>query len=198
MVNMLIEESFKHFMGIDQPYLATLYTTIFSTAYYGLLKIGEIAAGTHPKLATNVQIGINKKKIMIILQTSKSHWKNKKPQIIHIKSMKNDKNRNRAGPNYIKNYCPFELLQRFVAIRNNCKHPQEPFFVFKDNSPISPYQLHSVLNILLQNLSFNMKSYSFHGFRVGRATNLLEMGVSVETIKKLGRWKSNVVYTYLH
>ena len=70
MVNMLIEESFKHFMGIDQPYLATLYTTIFSTAYYGLLKIGEIAAGTHPILATNVQIGINKKKIMIILQTS--------------------------------------------------------------------------------------------------------------------------------
>ena len=61
MVNILIEESFTHFMGIDQPYLATLYAMVFSTAYYRLLTIGEIAEGTHPILATNVQIGINKK-----------------------------------------------------------------------------------------------------------------------------------------
>ena len=197
MVNMLIEESFKHFLGIDQSYLATLYATIFSTVYYGLFRIGEIVAGTHPILATDVQIGINKKKIMIILRTSKTHWKNKKPQIIHITSATKAKNKNHGRTSLSMTYCPFELLQQFVAIRNSCKHPAEPFFVFKDNSPISPQQLLSVLNILLHNLSYNSKAYSFHGFHVGRAMNLLEMGVLVETIKKLGRWKSNAVYTYL-
>ena len=35
-----------------------------------------------------------------------------------------------------------------------------------------------------------------HGIRLGHVTDLLNLGVSVETIKKLGRWKSNAVYVY--
>ena len=39
--------------------------------------------------------------------------------------------------------------------------------------------------------------YLFHGFQSGRASDLLKLGVSVETIKKLGRWHSNAVFRYL-
>ena len=42
-----------------------------------------------------------------------------------------------------------------------------------------------------------LNSIVFHGLRAGRAVDLLRMGVSFETIKKLGHWKSNIVYEYL-
>ena len=195
MVNMLIEEAIKVYTEKNQPYLAILYALIFSTAYYGLLHIGKIAAGSHPILATDVQIGTNKKKFMLILRTLKTHWKNKKMQIIRIKAINNPSNQKQKCQ--ITHYCPFELLQQFLCCCGTCRHPKEPFFVFSDNSQIQPQQLRTVLHHLLNNLSFNDRAYSFNGFHIGRASNLLEMGVSIETIKKLGHWKSNTVYSYL-
>ena len=45
----------------SQTYLAALYKAIFSTMYYGLLRISEIA-GQHPILARDIHIGKNKSK----------------------------------------------------------------------------------------------------------------------------------------
>ena len=44
---------------------------------------------------------------------------------------------------------------------------------------------------------FDKRLYSVHSLRAGRANDLLKLGLSVETIKKLGRWKSNAVFRYL-
>ena len=38
--------------------------------------------------------------------------------------------------------------------------------------------------------------YSCQGVRLGYALDLLDMGLSVETIKKMGRWRSNAIYEY--
>ena len=54
-----------------------------------------------------------------------------------------------------------------------------------------------LLKVILTKARFEAESFSFHGFHVGRASDLLKMGISVETIKKLGHWKSNIVYEYL-
>ena len=53
----------------NQPFLASLYCAIFSTMYYGLLRIGEVVTGSHPVLARDVHIGTNKYKFLLILRT---------------------------------------------------------------------------------------------------------------------------------
>ena len=86
MVNLLVAQCTTHFLCLNQIYLSKLYSAIFATAYYGLLRISEIATGTHPILALDVHVGVNSKKVLLVLRTSKTHWKNKKPQLIRINS----------------------------------------------------------------------------------------------------------------
>ena len=69
-----------------QPYLAKLYKAVFSSAYYGLLRVSEVAKGKHPVLAFDVHIGINKNKILFLLRTSRMHWKYSRPQSVKIMS----------------------------------------------------------------------------------------------------------------
>ena len=57
----------------SQPYLLCLFKVVYTAAYFGLLRIGEIAKSEHAILARNVHIGTNKNKILFILETSKTH-----------------------------------------------------------------------------------------------------------------------------
>ena len=62
--------------------------------------------------------------------------------------------------------------------------------------PIVPSMVNKVLKSVPQKCGIDTVNYSMHGFRSGRLGDLHEKGVSVETIRKLGRWKSKVVFTY--
>ena len=182
----------------DQPYLRILYQTMFSTAYYGLLRIGEITKGTHPILAKDVHIGLNKKKLMLVLHTSKTHWKNNKPQIIKISSNKQDYRKERTQYANIAQVpwrrCPYELLRLYSTMRRKYKDAAEPFFVFRDQTPVKPQQYIKVLKTSLKKAKLNPSVYSY-SFRAGRSMDLLDMGVLVDTIKKLGRWKTVYIRT---
>ena len=154
-----------------------------------MLCIGELTSGSHPVLARDIHVGINKKKILFILRTSKTHWKDSKPQLVKLSNCKNK---------IKEDYCPFRILQDFAQQRNPCRNIiNEPFFIFRDYSPVTPSHLTQVLQMALKLNNIDPYYYSCHCFHAGRASNLLKMGISVETIKKLGRWKSNAVYNYL-
>ena len=56
-----------------QPYLAVMYKSLLATAYYGLFRVGEITAGSHPIKARDVHIGENKCKMLFILRSLKTH-----------------------------------------------------------------------------------------------------------------------------
>ena len=67
-------------------------------------------------------------------------------------------------------------------------------------------QMGKLLNLLEFNLNlknfikfagFNEKLYSSHSLRFGRSCDLYKLGLSVETIKKIGSWRSDSVYRYL-
>ena len=74
----------------------------------------------------------------------------------------------------------------------------ENFFVFADRTSVKPNNARKILKNLINDLGLDGNNYLFHGLRGGRAVDLYQMGVSVETIKKLGRWRSSAVYNYLH
>ena len=135
-----------------------------------------------------------------MLHTSKTHGRNSAPQMIKISSSRMgsqcQKNRIR-NTNHIEAPCPFELLQAYSKIRGGFIRPTEPFLVFSDRSPVTPRHLSSCLKYILHCAGFQENLYGSHSLRVGRTCNLFKLGLSVETIKKLGRWKSNAVFRYL-
>ena len=89
MLSVLLRTTNSHFMEINQPFLAILYQALFSTAYFGLFRVSELVTGEHPVLAKDVHIGQNKKKMLFVLHSSKTHTRNVPPQIVKISSSSN-------------------------------------------------------------------------------------------------------------
>ena len=201
---MILQETDKYFtQAVNQPYLNILYKALFCAAYYGMLRVGELTKGPHVILAKNVHIGTNKRKLPFFLETSKTHDRSVKPQRIKITSSKNSEDKRKAvnkkpvEQKARKSSCPFWILQQFIKMRPPAQTLREQFFVFADNSDVYPHHLQQTMQLLLSNLGFDASLYNVHSMCIGRTSDLMHMGLSVETIKKLGRWKSNTVFTYL-
>ena len=95
------------------------------------------------------------------------------------------------------NFCPYRILRLYIHSRQRFLDKTEQFFVFRDRSPVTSAQFRSLLKVVLKKGGFDPDNYGSHGFCAGRALDLLNKGISVETIKKLGCWKSNAVFAYL-
>ena len=204
LLSLLLQKMKKFYLNNGQVFLAILYQTLFSTAYFSLFRVGELTSGEHPVLAKDVQIAFNKKKILFILRTSKTHWKNNKPQLIKISSTKRKNKKNSdastlAAHNSDCRYlpCPYDLLHQYLKLRGPYRRPNEPFFIFADGTPVQPRQMRQCLKNTLKFAGCDESLYGVHSLRSGRAGDLLDLGLSVETIKKIGRWKSNAVFRYL-
>ena len=92
-----------------QPYLESLYKAMFTLAFYGLLRVGEISRHAHLLKACNLYIGRNKNKILAILYISKTHGLELRPQKILISSLSDlDKSK--------RFFCP---LQNYLALHND-------------------------------------------------------------------------------
>ena len=94
-------------------------------------------------------------------------------------------------------FCPFQLINTYMCFRGDYECPTEQFFVFKDGSPVTPYNARMVLRMCLTNLGLNPRPYGMHSFRVGRTTDLIKYNYSLEEVKRMGRWRSNTVYKYI-
>ena len=121
--------------------------------YYGLLRAGEMVMGPHVLLAKDVHIGKNKNKFLFILWSSKTHDKSSKPQMIKISSVptgsqSHNRKHNKLGQTAIHNYCPFEMLRKYIAIRPEAITTNEQFFVYGDNLNVTPTKLCTVLKLI--------------------------------------------------
>ena len=123
-----------------QPYLAKLFKALFVTAYFGLFRLGELTQSEHVVKAADVHIGRNKKKLMFVLHSSKTHGKDSKPQIIKIYSSDIQITGDRKGSEKMESsiICPFEILKQYVTVRRTRSSENEQFFVFHDRSPVMP------------------------------------------------------------
>ena len=166
---------------------------LLNVSYYGLLCIGEIANSPHVVKARDVHLGRNKRKLMLILRSSKTHGHGDHPQVIKISHQARNL---QARVNFLE--CPYHLTRQFIAMRKTYfRATDEPFFIFRDRSRLKTSQVSTMLNSLLKGIRLNHNLYSFHSLRSGRACDLLKMSVSLESVKKIRRWKSNAVFSYL-
>ena len=69
--------------------------------------------------------------------------------------------------------------------------------MFSNHSCLTPVQYRNLIKDLIRHSGLDPALYGVHGMHTSCTSDLLHMGVSVETIKKLGRWKSTSVYVYL-
>ena len=184
---------------VQQPFLKRLCSAILSTGYFGLFRIGELTSGTHLAKARDVHIAMNKNKIKILLRSSKTHWTDNKPQIIKISSIDFDHNITKPVSKKLlgSSYCPFQIMQEYAAVRGGFTSHTEPWFIFKDKSPVTPDHVCSVLKTVLSIAGFDPELYSFISLCSGRAGDLLDFGLSIKTMKAIGRWCSNSIFMYL-
>ena len=169
MLRIILKSTEDYFETAHQPFLSKLYRALFSTAYFGLLRVGELTKGEHPILVNDVHLAANKRKFLFILRSSKTHGRFNKPQQVKICSnaLKSTKhpiiNRNTLG------YCPYRILQQYVDARPAYRSSKEPFFVFGDRSDVRPENMRKTLKMMLKISGFNDKLYNIHSFRAGRA-----------------------------
>ena len=176
-----------------QRYLEQMYKALFAVGYYGLMRVGELTLSQHVLKAKDIHIAKNKDKMLLVLYSSKTHDKSKKPQKIKITS-----NRSERTGNYLhRNFCPFKPLRDFISVRQPYRTETEPFFVFSDGKPVHPYQVRKVLRQVIAKIGLDATLYDMHSFRIGRTTDLIKYGYSIDQVQRLGRWRSNVIFKYI-
>ena len=181
-----------------QPYLEKLYLAAFSLAYYGMMRIGEIALGPHTIKAKDIHVGRNKQKILMVLYTSKTHGLESRPQKIKIEANSNNVLQSQNSEFNGLIFCPFAMVRRFLAARGNYEKDDEQFFVFRDKSPLKPENFRELLKSIIQKLNLNPDLYNTHSMRAGRATDLMFFGYSISTIQRAMRLKcTSTVLKYI-
>ena len=191
MLNILLQNISDFFENQPQPYLVKLYRVMLISSYFGLLRVGEITQSDHVIKADDVHIGENKDKIMFILHSSKTHGTDVMLQIVKLIGLEGSKPRT---------FCPFKCVSDYILLRKKRanKNKKEPFFVFRDRTPVSAYAYRKMLKKLLRLSRFNQELYNTHSTRAGRVVDLYnDLHLSLETIHKIGRWKSTSIYAYL-
>ena len=187
---MILFELERRFSNNTQPYLEIMCKALFSLAYYGMLRVGELPQGDHTVKACNIHVGNNKDKILVVLYSSKTHGIESRPQKVKISAVK-------TTISIKKNFCPFSLVLQYMMTRGPFLENHEQFFVFGDKSPVKAFHVRDVLRSILTDLNLNAELYDVHSFRIRRTCDLDKFGYSIEQIKSMGRWKSNAVYKYL-
>lgn len=123
----------------DQPYLSCLYRCMLGMGYFGMLRVGEMAKGDHPILAWDVHLSHEKKKVQIILRTSKTHGLGDQPQYVFFDT------HDSWTRLYNCHFCPYQVVKEYLQIRGPRLQEDDILFVFADNSPVRPHQLSGVL-----------------------------------------------------
>ena len=185
--------------SINQTYLSRLYKTIIAMAYYKLMCISELVKteNLHAVKFMDIHVSLGNRKLWIVLRSSKTHTKMQKPQLITITGTDNQGQSQQTINDKI--YCPFRIIVDYISARNslNIREKDENLLIFSDGRAVNADQVRRVLKKAITKANLDANRYNTHSFHMGRATDLFKVGISVNKIKEIGRWKSNCIYDYL-
>lgn len=165
-------------------YECHLFQAMFSVAYHGLLRIGELAyTGQYSR--------------HVIQMSDVKYLENGLVQV-RVPSSKTDQ----CGigsliflkPQANVAICPCKLLHKYLRVRPDISGP---LFCHFDGIYVTRYQFVSILKKALTRSGLQSKNFCSHSFRIGCATSLAMEGVPDDIIMQLGRWKSNSYKLYI-
>ena len=168
--------------AIRNVYHRSLLQAMFTTAFFGLCRIGEITKQPDGVVALDIdQLQINSKFLLLSI----THFKHNKAQRpILLKIFKQDDT----------SICPVSAMIQYMEIRPKV---EGPLFCFPDGKPISRNFFIKSLKSCLTCCGLDTKLYSSHSFRIGGASYLASLGLSDTQIKILGRWDSYAFLRYI-
>ena len=167
----------------QSKYEHLLFGSAFSTAFFGLLRIGEIAVSSNKTLRNILHLSdlqLCNENVTLKLRFSKTDQFGK-GLIISI---------NRS----VESSVCFDLLESFLQLRSQ---EDGPLFCHINGAPLSAYQFSSVLHKALKFLGIETKTFKTHSFRIGAATHLYMSGISEHEIQRKGRWVSDAYKNYI-
>ena len=162
----------------ESRYYALLYRAMCSTAFYALLRCGEMCASPHNLNISQLFISPSAQYATITFYHSKQS-SSRQPFVIKIL------------PKPV--FCPIDILQQYLAVRGT---RYGPLFCSPNMDPISRSRFSSALTKCLQLLQLSPDRYKIHSFGIGAATTALLEGKTDEEIRVLGRWATTAFRKY--
>lgn len=161
-------------------YEAKLFGSAFSLCFHAFLRVGEIAVskGNVNHVISHQNVKLFQNNIELLLVSSKTD-QTAAGAVINVL----------AQPD--KEMCPLSLLKSYLFERPPYVGP---LFCHFDGSPLTRYQISSLLTKSLKFLGVDPSCYSTHSIRIGAATTCCMEGVQDDQIMELGRWKSHSAY----
>jgi len=171
-------------------YECTLFTTAFILAYFGLLRLGEIAVDSSSRAKGGLRTAdacIQRTGGCSIVVLSLRHTKTSqygKPQTVTLQAVPESQ------------LCPVQAVEKFLAVRP-VVGDSAAFLCHYDATPLSRYQLQAVLRKATAAIGLDPHQYTSHCFRIGAASTFSALGCSPEEIKLCGRWRSSAYRSYI-
>ena len=166
---------------ISNQYNKLLIRAMFSLAFYGLFRIGEITiqtSGVVPLKFEQIQLLTNK---LVISITNFKNNKTDKPFDIVIHQI--------GGK-----FCPYKMMMDYLDLRGSAPGP---LFCFVNQKHVSRHFFTTKLKSCLTFCGLNTRLYLSHSFRIGGASFLASIGMSDVQIKLMGRWSSDSFLRYI-
>ena len=152
--------------------------------------------GGHSIRFKDINYGTNKKKIMIALRSSKTHFRSQPPQIVTICRVVSNAMMQKSRLSQQK-YCPYDMILEYIRCWGPRSYENELFFIFRDRTQVKAKHFRSVLKKAISDAGIDDDNYNTHCLCIGRMKDLFKDGYTIDKIKEMGRWHSNPVYNYL-
>lgn len=196
LLNRMIEEVPALKKLQNQPYLVKLYKAIFASAYYGLLRIGEITGSKHSIKSRDVHVALDRPKVQFRIWSAKNKKRGSWPDDIKIEGLTDCKachSDSKKSSSF--RVCPVHLIKQYHAVRPRTSGSAQ-FFCYQDGSPISQVCLRNIIKAVLASIGIVPGIHNGQSFRSGRACDLRKLNYSIRDIKFFGRWRGNSVFKY--
>lgn len=166
-----------------QVYEKILFKTAFILAFFGFLRISEFVFNqdSPDKTLRFQDISFVGQCLHVNIRYSKTDQKGYNSTLI-ITQLTNSE------------MCPVKALSKCMKVRPTST---DYLFCHSNGTPLTRYQFCAVLRHCIKFLGLNANSYKSHSFRIGAATQASLNAVDDESIKAMGRWKSQSYKKYI-
>lgn len=160
-------------------YEIALFRCMFITAFTAMLRISEVCSGNRTNHTLLYEHTLLTPEMVSVTLSTFKHSSG--PVTLVLKSDNSE-------------LCPVRAMRAYLQQRG---YKPGCLFVFSDDSPVSRSKFVAFLKRCLNYCGEDTKSITSHSFRIGGATNAAQNGYSDDEIKKMGRWKSNALASYI-
>lgn len=166
-------------------YEAAMFKAAYLLCFFGLFRVSELVFTSVSQMDRPLRVGDisfpGPRSILISIRVSKANQSGP-PTTIRIPCESDTA------------LCPVCAIKAFLVLRSQV---DGFLFVHHNGSPLKRSQFAGVLAKTIRFSAPTAGKFRTHSFRIGRASQLAAMGVAVEAIKRMGRWRSNACNGYI-